>query len=166
MFCCRPGSVVQAVVDSWLTLARRPWHQCLCLWKSSTAKTVAVIMSHSQRNFIAVGSMTDAWEALAYIQSMNKQAPEGPHILWWHSEAPGPAKGLIWSTGSINTGVKEDSWNLLVVHGFWMVLNCLPWPLLGSEWGVAWMLMPLLLIPWPWCHPAFLRPPRESLHFN
>lgn len=94
MFCCRPGSVVQAVVDSWLTLARRPWHQCLCLWKSSTAKTVAVIMSHSQRNFIAVGSMTDAWEALAYIQSMNKQAPEGPHILWWHSEAPGPAKGL------------------------------------------------------------------------
>lgn len=41
------------------------------------------------------GIMTDAWEALAYIQSMNKQAPEGPHILWWHPEAPGPAKGLI-----------------------------------------------------------------------
>lgn len=40
-----------------------------------------------------VGSMTDAWEALAHIQSMSKQAPEGPHILWWHSEAQGLHKG-------------------------------------------------------------------------
>lgn len=63
--------------------------------------------------------MTDAWEALAHIQSMSKQAPEGPHILWWHSEAPGPAKGL----GMIHWQHKHGSKRKLLepFNGSWLL---------------------------------------------